>query len=235
MKLTHSIVAIAALSTLSFAGGDINPVTVFDTEPAVEIPVEPAYTLPVVEETPVYVAPVVQAPVVQTPVIETPVAAVPVIAAAAAPLGLYIGGGFTDVAVRNSGTANFFSSKAGQKRQVGITGRLGYDFMDYLGAELRGTYGIAKTGSTKFKQVGAYLKPNYNVTDAINLYGLLGASKSNHASLGANSSDTGFSYGAGLDYGISDKFSLFTDVVNYMKKSNTPSEWGLTLGAAYQF
>jgi len=245
MKLTHSIVAIAALSTLSFAGGDINPVTVFDTEPAVEIPVEPAYTLPVVEETPVYVAPVVQAPViqapvvqapvVQTPVIETPVAAVPVIAAAAAPLGLYIGGGFTDVAVRNSGTANFFSSKAGQKRQVGITGRLGYDFMDYLGAELRGTYGIAKVGDNRFKQIGAYLKPNYNVTDAINLYGLLGASKSNHASLGANSSDTGFSYGAGLDYGISDKFSLFTDVVNYMKKSNTPSEWGLTLGAAYQF
>ena len=39
MKLTQSIVAIAALSTLSFAGGDINPVTVFEQEP-VFVPVE---------------------------------------------------------------------------------------------------------------------------------------------------------------------------------------------------
>ena len=127
--------------------------------------------------------------------------------------------------------ANLFSDKKGQDRQIGFTGKLGYDFMDYLGAELRGTYGIAKDNGSKFKQIGAYLKPNYNVTDEINLYGLLGASKTN---VGVGS-DTGFSYGAGLDYGISDKVSVFTDVVNYMKKSNTASQWGLTLGAAYQF
>jgi len=215
MKLTHSIVAIAALSTLSFAGGDINPVTIFEQEPVV-VPVEPV-VVPTPVPVPVKVVPEVVAPVV------------------AEALGLYIAGGLTDVAVRNGGTANFFSKKSGQKRQVAFTGKLGYDFMDYLGAELRGTYGIAKKGNNTFKQIGAYLKPNYDITDTFNLYGLLGVSKSNHARLGANSSDTGFSYGAGLDYSISDKVSVFTDVVNYMKKSNTPSEWGLTLGAAYQF
>jgi opacity protein-like surface antigen len=211
MKLTSSIVAIAALSGMSFAGGMI-------MEPAyeneiVEIPVEP-----VVEPKKEVVK---EIPKPKPVVVEKP----------AEPSGLYIAGGLTDVAIANNNRASLFKDKKGQDRQIGFTGKLGYDFMDYLGAELRGTYGIAKDSGNKFKQIGAYLKPNYDVTDEINLYGLLGASKTNPG-VGSN---TGFSYGAGLDYGISDKVSVFTDVVNYMKKSNTSSQWGLTLGAAYQF
>lgn len=204
MKLTHSIVAIVALSTLSFAGGDIIE-PVFEQE-AVVVPVEPVVVPP---------APVVVAPVV------------------AEPLGLYVAGGITDVAVRTVDNANLFADKANQDRQIGLTGRIGYDFMDYLGAELRGTYGVAKDNGTKFKQIGAYLKPNYDITDELNLYGLLGASKTNFA--GAQASENGFSYGAGLDYGLTDNVSVFTDVVNYLEKSDAPSTWGLTLGAAYQF
>ena len=213
MKLTQSLIAIAALSTLSFAGGDINPITVFEQEP-VFVPVE---AVPVPAPKAVVVAP----PAVVAPIV-----------AAAKPLGLYLAGGLTDIAVRQDDKANLFSEEKRQDRQLGFTGRLGYDFMDYLGAELRGTYGIAKDNGTKFKQIGAYLKPNYDITDELNLYGLLGASKTNGAGTGTN---TGFSYGAGLDYGVTDSISVFTDVVNYMKKSNTSSQWGLTLGAAYQF
>jgi len=209
MKLTSSIVAIAALSGMSFAGGMI---------------MEPAYENEIVE---IPVEPVV---VPKKVVVEVPKPK-PVVVKPAEPSGLYIAGGLTDVAVATNNRASLFKDKKGQDRQIGFTGKLGYDFMDYLGAELRGTYGIAKDNGSKFKQIGAYLKPNYNVTDEVNLYGLLGASKTN-AGVG---SDTGFSYGAGLDYGISDKVSVFTDVVNYMKKSNTASQWGLTLGAAYQF
>ena len=107
--------------------------------------------------------------------------------------------------------------------------------LDYLGAELRGTYGVSKTNKNKnkFKQVGAYLKPNYDISavDGLNLYGLLGASKTN---IGAG--DTAFSYGAGLDYKLADKISIFSDLVQYLKKSNVnSSQWGLSVGAAYQF
>ena len=223
MKFTHSLVAIATLSTLSFAGGDINPVTVFEQEP-IMVPVEP-----VVIPAPIPVPAPVQIvePVVE-PVVVTPVVVAPVVAEA---LGLYIAGGLTDVAVRYHDRANLFAEESYQDREIGFTGRIGYDFMDYLGAELRGTYGIAKNDGVKFKQLGAYLKPNYNVTEAINLYGLLGASKTN---VGVGS-DTGFSYGAGLDYGITENISVFSDVVNYMKKKPSASQWGLTLGAAYQF
>jgi len=226
MKLTSSIVAIVALSGMSFAGGMI-------LEPAyeneiVELPIEPVPVTPVppvVDTQPV--KPVVKPVVIKTDV--KPI--VPAVVAAAKPLGLYVAGGLTDVAVRNLGTVNLFGDETTQDRQIGLTGRLGYDFMNYLGAELRGTYGIAKDSGNKFKQIGAYLKPNYDVTDDINLYGLLGGSKTN---VGVGS-DTGFSYGAGLDYDVSDKVSVFTDVVNYLKKSGTAAQWGLTLGAAYQF
>jgi len=219
MKLTSSIVAIAALSGMSFAGGMI-------MEPAyeneiVEIPVEP---VPVEVE--------VTAPKKEVVVVkEIPKPKPVVVEKPAESSGLYIAGGLTDVAVRQNGKVNLLGDETTQDRQIGFTGRIGYDFMDYLGAELRGTYGIAKDKGNKFKQMGAYLKPNYDVTDEINLYGLLGASKTD---IGVGS-DTGFSYGAGLDYGISDKVSVFTDVVNYLKKSNTAAQWGLTLGAAYQF
>jgi len=222
MKLTHSLVALVALSTLSFAGGDINPVTVFEQEPVV-VPVEP-----VPEPTP---PPMPEPKVVPKP---DPVP-VPVPVVVAKPLGVYLAGGLTDVAINTTDRANLFGDEKNQDRQVGLTGRLGYDFMDYLGAELRGTYGIAKDNGSKFKQIGAYLKPNYDISaiEGLNLYGLLGASKTN-AGVG---SETGFSYGAGLDYKIpgSDNVSVFTDVLNYMKKSNTSSQWGATLGAAYAF
>jgi opacity protein-like surface antigen len=211
MKLTQSLVAIAALSTfsstLSFAGGDINPVTVFEQEPVV-VPVEEP-----------------KAPTPPPPPPPPPPPAEP------EALGLYIAGGLTGLGVRADDRVNLFSEEATQDRQIGLTGKLGYDFMDYLGAELRGTYGVAKEQNKKFKQIGAYLKPNYDLTEDINLYGLVGASKTN----GDTPNQTGLSYGLGLDYGIADDISIFTDLVNYMKKDNTNSQWGATLGAAYKF
>jgi len=247
MKLKSSIAAIVALSGMSFAGGMIME-PAYENE-VVEIPVEPVMEETYVEQ-PVIEQPVIEQPVVEQPVVEEyvapkkevviketpkpkPIPKPVVVEKTAEPLGLYIAGGLTDVAVRPNGRVNLFKGTKGQDRQIGFTGRLGYDFMDYLGAELRGTYGIAKDKGNKFKQIGAYLKPNYDISavEGLNLYGLLGASKTN---VGVGST-TGFSYGAGLDYGITDKVSVFTDVVNYMKKKNTAAEWGLTFGAGYKF
>ncbi len=207
MKLKSSIITIAALSTMSFAGGDIGGITTFENEDLNAA----------------------QQVVVEEPKVEAPVVA-PVVAEA---LGLYVGGAITDIAVNSADTANLFGDKVGQDRQIGLTGIIGYDFMNYLGAELRGTVGVAKDNGTKFKQIGAYLKPNYDITDEINIYALLGAAKANMT--GTGSVETGFSYGAGLDYGISDNVSVFTDAVNYLDKSDTDSKWGLNLGAKYQF
>ncbi len=211
MKLTHSLVALATLSTLSFAGGDINPVTVFEQEPVV-VPVEP-----VPAPTPAPAPAPKPAPVVVPPVV--------------APK-FYFGLGATALKAKQDVAPTFTDN------QTGVTARLGYDFMDYLGAELRGTSAIsgADTTSEKIKQYGAYLKPNVDLTDSLNLYGLLGASKVNMSNPGALADkETGFSYGLGLDYGVSDSFSVFLDAVNYLQKSNKNDVYGATLGAAYHF
>ncbi|SFV67507.1 hypothetical protein MNB_SV-14-168 [hydrothermal vent metagenome] len=226
MKLKSSIAAIVALSGMSFAGGMIME-PAYENE-VVEVPVEP-----VVEEREIVTPPpaVTPPPKKEVKVVEVPKPKPVVVEKPTKPSGLYIAGGLTDVAVMPNGTLNLFTDKKGQDRQIGFTGRVGYDFMDYLGAELRGTYGIAKDKNNKFKQIGGYLKPHYNVTDEIDLYGLFGASKTN---VGVGS-QTGLSFGAGLDYAISDKVSVFTDVVDYLEKSHTAAQWGLTLGAGYKF
>ena len=210
MKLTNSLVAIAALSTLSFAGGDINPVTVFEQEPVV-VPVEP-----------VAVPKPVPAPVVVAPVAKN----------------FYLGLGATRM--KSNADAQTIAGVDYLKNtdyQTGITGRLGYDFMNYLGAELRGTTGVKTADNdTKFKQYGAYLKPNVDLTDALNLYGLVGASKVNMSKPGTlKTKETGLSYGLGLDYSVSDSFSVFVDVMDYLNKSNNNDVYGATLGAAYHF
>ena len=219
MKLTHSIVAIATLSTLSFAGGNINPITVFEAEPVINVPVEPVPTPVVVVEAPK----VVEAPVI--PVVPAP--------------NFYFGLGATKMKVKQHADAALGLVDASDS-QTGITARLGYDFMDYLGAELRGASAISgadtANGAEKIKQIGAYLKPNFDLTDSLNLYGLLGASKVNMSKPGTpNTKTTGFSYGLGLDYAVSDTFSVFIDAVDYLRKSNKNDVYGATLGAAYHF
>ena len=220
MKLKHSLVALATLTTLSFAGGDINPVTVFEEE------VTPVIVEPVV-------VPVAPKPV---PVEPTPI---PVVVAPAAK-NFYVGLGATRV--RNNTVAqtiNGVSVPHARDYQTGLTAKVGYDFMNYLGAELRGTAGLyADSGATKLRQFGAYLKPNVDLMDGLNLYGLLGASNVNSSDLttgNMNDKQTGFSYGLGLDYGITDSVSVFVDVMNYLQKSDTTDLYGATLGAAYHF
>ena len=233
MKLTNSLVAIAALSTLSFAGGDINPVTVFEQEPIV-VPVEP---IPVPVEAPVLVTPTPEPVRIPVAPKTTPPPA-PVIPPVVAN-DFYFGLGATALKAKQTSDNTVVPAiGAFSDRQVGITAKLGYDFMDYLGAELRGTSAVSKvdTNNVKIKQIGAYLKPNFDITDSLNLYGLLGASKVNMSNPGAvNDKETGFSYGLGLDYGVSDSFSVFLDAVDYLRKSDKNKVYGATLGAALKF
>jgi len=189
-----------------------------------------------------YVAPVATpAPVkvVETPKVTTPPTSVAVAPVVAKALGLYVAGGLTEIAARevHDDGANLFSEEHHQDRQAGITGRIGYDFMNYLGAELRGTYGISEDDySEKFQQVGVYLKPNYDFNN-FNLYGLLGYAQANMndwSDLGET--ETGFSYGAGLGYQLpNSKISVFSDVLNYLTEDDSMSQWGMTVGASYQF
>ncbi len=249
MKLRSSIIAMLALSSLSFAGGDIGGVTTFENddyvaaEAAAEVvTAEPA----VVEPAPVAApAPVAVKKVEPTPA-PTPTPVPPVAAKSSAPGNFYVGGALAAMAARSDcegNRANIFADEEGQDRQIGLTGIIGYDFMDYLGAELRASLGVANEADNaeKMQQYGIYLKPNYDITDAINLYGLLGYSSVNMSDCfllpdaDADNTNSGFSYGVGVDYGVTENISVFTDVVNYLRDDDQDSTWGTNIGLKYNF
>ena len=236
MKLKSSIVALVALSGMSFAGGDIGGATTFENADYVDAEVQAVEPV---------VAPAIEKEIVApkpTP-IPTPVpTAVPTPSASAG--SLYIGAAVSAMATRLDDRANVMGDEAYQDRQTGITAIIGYDFMDYLGAELRAAMSIdgANAGVDDMQQFGIYLKPQYPVTDAINVYGLLGYSMINMSDdwNGVNNvfdgDNDGISFGLGLDYGVTENISVFTDYVNYLRNyGGTNSQWGANLGLKYNF
>jgi len=193
-----------------------------------------------------YVAPApTPAPYVAPPVVTPKPTPKPVkpMAKPSGPIGMYVGGALAAMASRSDcegNRANIFSEENGQDRQIGFTGILGYDFMKFLGAELRTSMGLAKDDyGTKMKQYGLYLKPNIDLSEALNLYGLLGYSSTNMSECGKGADldkkNSGFSYGAGLDYGVTENISVFTDFVNYLRDDKSRSTWGTNVGVKYKF
>ena len=119
----------------------------------------------------------------------------------------------------------------------------GYKFNSYVAVEGRYWFGIEDTiasdvltgvGLTDFDASvdawGIYVKPMYPVTDAFDIYALLGYgaaeydySANNHSGLTAKySSDSldGFSWGLGAAYSFTDNLAIFVDYVNIYDDSN---------------
>jgi len=277
MKFRSSIVAIALLSSMSFAGGDIGGVTNFENTDYIEADREAS---DIIEEvTPVESVdvggevvteppsePVSEVTPAPTP---APVKSVSTPAPTPAPkkdsgssflsgLGLgngkfYVGLAASDMAVRADDDANLFAEKKYQDRQFGITFLAGYDFMKYLGAELRAALAVAEENENqdKLKEFGIYLKPKYPLLDnKLNVYALLGFSTINMSDPVDNErglhygtpdspfdgTNSGFSYGYGIDYSITPNISVFTDVVNYLRNfGGSNSTWGANVGVKYSF
>ena len=281
MRLRNSIITIALLSSMSFAGGDIGGVTSFENDdykkaesdivPYVPTPA-PAPQVQEEEYIPPVVAPTVEptyepAQVIEaepTPVVEpsyAPITPTPTPPPTVAPTpkevtkqdissgigGPYIGVALSHMGVRADDRVNLFDSEKHQDLQKGITLVAGYDFMKYLGAELRAALSLAgeDKGQDNLAEYGIYLKPKYPILDNLNIYGLLGysfinmsdpASKTNYNDSPFDGDNSGFSFGGGINYGITSNISVFTDVVNYLRDfGGSNSTWGANLGIRYNF
>ena len=263
MRLRNSIITIAILSSMSFAGGDIGGVTSFendDYQKANEevVPYEPT---PIPEAQEVISTPIPTAiPTVES-TREVPTA-MPTTAPAVTPKptpkvveksssgvgGFYVGLAVSDMGVRADDRVNLFSSEKHQDLQKGLTLVAGYDFMKYLGAELRAALSLAGEGQGQdnLAEYGVYLKPQYPVLDNLNIYGLLGYSAINMSDPATkefydknkkfDGDNSGFSFGGGINYGITSNISVFTDVVNYLRDfGGSNSTWGANLGVRYNF
>jgi len=92
----------------------------------------------------------------------------------------------------------------------GVIGRVGYDFNKYVGIEARALKASIASNFADTTHYGIYLKPQYPITDKLNVYGLLGYGKTkiecNNPKIapGTKMHDkSGVSVGLGLEYDLS--------------------------------
>ena len=143
--------------------------------------------------------------------------------------------------------------------------RGGYEFNEYFGIEARGIRTFLDKGpfgGTPLQHVGIYAKPQYPVSEQVNVYGLLGYGYTENLGNGARlnyfDNDYGFSAGIGLEYDLSDRegdldknvsydrvfdgyadqgknWSLFADYQRLLIKSGVPDMDVISLGLRYDF
>jgi opacity protein-like surface antigen len=132
--------------------------------------------------------------------------------------------------------------------------RLGYDFNPYFGVEGRALKVFGGSDFSETYHYGFYLKPQYHITQDVNVYALVGyghtevkCTASNSARGGQNFSKTGLSFGAGIEYDLSpdrgvqgdeeEGWGLFLDWQNLAYK-DSPQNTNVnvvTAGITYDF
>lgn len=134
----------------------------------------------------------------------------------------------------------------------------GYKFNKYVAVEGRYWFGdentldfyrdgvLVGTQDVSVDSWGLYVKPMYPVTDAFNVYALLGYGG---VSLDYGYDDTdfddndGLSWGVGVDYSINEKFAVFVDYVSLYDDDNDLGTYGnadvtvdtVNVGVTYKF
>ena len=244
-RIQLSLIALFASSHFVMAGGDILPV-VYEEEniEAEAVPVEPVEDVaPLAEE----VAP---APT-PTPVPETKPAPVPL--AKANVSGLYAGLGIAGT--RYDTNCGCKGPKSGTDKTAGVMARVGYDFNKYVGVEARGMISNQKADGGKVKHAGVFVKPMLPVSDATNIYGLVGMAKTTTQGTLRRTDATGLAFGAGVEYDLSKDnkkelkydrefdgqgdqekgLGVFADYERLYYKSGSPNLDAISAGLTYDF
>ena len=132
--------------------------------------------------------------------------------------------------------------------------RVGYDFNPYFGIEARALQANLGINFAKTTHYGIYLKPQYHVTEAMNVYALAGYGHTDvictadRRSRGSQDfHKNGFSFGAGIEYDLSKDlgfqgdeekgWGLFVDWQN-LAYHDTPQKTNVnvvTAGITYDF
>lgn len=143
--------------------------------------------------------------------------------------------------------------------------RGGYEYNQYVGVEaryIRTFLDEGPFGGTPLAHIGIFLKPQYPVSERINVYGLLGYGYTENLGNGARldyfDNGSGFSAGAGIEYDLSDRdydreengnydrafdgyadqgrgWSVFLDYQRLLIDSDIPDLDAISLGLRYDF
>lgn len=232
-RVQLSLLSLIVCTNLLVAGGDIMTVTPYevnDVKAAEEVSVVP----------------------VQVPVTVPPVVVPSVPTADVSPL--YVGVGLA-AARYDSSCGTPVPGCDGIDKTGGVLVRAGYDFNQYIGAEVRGLVTSYKADGGKVKHLGAFVKPMYPVTDGLNVYGLGGYAKTTTQGSLRRTNVKGLALGAGIEYDFSEDnkkeakydrefdgqgdqekgFGVFADYERLYQKSNAPKLDAVSVGLTYDF
>ena len=233
-----SLIALMALGTFAYAGGDLVTVSPYETED-VEL-AEEAYVEP---------APVVE-PVV-TPIPE------PVVVTPKPVKDIYANGFYAGLGIATSRyeTNCNCATKSGVDTTVGVMARVGYDFNKYVGIEARGIKTNWKADGGQVSHAGLFLKPMVPVGDATNIYGLVGVAKTKTTGHLRTTDAEAVALGAGVEVDLSKDtpkdgrynrafdgkgdqekgLGLFADYERMVVKSGAPDLDAVSAGVTYDF
>ena len=176
-----------------------------------------------------------------------PVVDVPVVEESAG--AFYVGLSVSAVSTRD-GSMNFFDVEPGQDRTGNLGLLAGYEFNPYIAVEGRYSMYIAEEDVVNSDIWGVYLKPQYPVTEAFNVYALVGFGGVTVEGVNGHTidaDDTGFQWGLGASYDMTDNIAVFVDYINVANGMDaTGFEIGgvrgteidsdtITLGVTYKF
>jgi len=147
--------------------------------------------------------------------------------------GFYVGAGLSDQRTYSKDSDWFDDSILGQDKTIPLIGVLGYQFNCYLALEGRVGKSLFEEDYADVLTYSIFLKPQYPVTEDFSVYGLIGygvvrvKGTDGHvpaANVGKTIVDTGsFQWGFGMQYDITDEWSIFLDYTSLMKdKSISP-------------
>ena len=163
---------------------------------------------------------------------------------------IYLGGGLSFAEYDSTCKLSSSPSCDNQSTKAGLSVRVGYDFNEYVGLEVRGIL----TGN--LTHIGLFAKPMYNIREDLNLYVLGGLAQTTTDTNFRNTDVFGLAFGVGLEYdfledeqdkeikynrkfdGLADQeegFGLFMDYEKLYFKKNAPSLDALNVGLTYDF
>ena len=164
---------------------------------------------------------------------------------------LYVGLGISAVSTRKS-SFTFWEDidspdKTGLLDRTGEVSLLvGYDFNRYIAIEGRYIFSFTHEDILERSSWGVYVKPQYPVYEDIKVYALLG-----YGGIEANGIDgsnidvdeTGFQWGIGTSYNMTENISIFVDYLKVANNMNTTFTLPavdidsdvITMGAVYKF
>lgn len=167
--------------------------------------------------------------------------------------GFYAGLGISGIRYKTN--CNSRCSNAGKDNSIGVTGRVGYDFNQYIGLEARGISTVAKDNGGKVKHFGVFVKPMLPVGDKTNIYGLVGFAKTTtEGRLQGTNAET-LALGAGVEVDLTKDspkdgrynrefdgkgdqekgVGLFVDYEKMVVKSGAPTLDVVSAGVTYDF